>query len=287
MSHEKKVIVVTGASSGIGNSVATLMAKRGNLVYGTCREPASHQKSADEFFEMLRMDVRDDYSVTAAIAEVMEREKRIDVLICCAGYGISGSIEETAIDEARSLLETNYFGTIRSLRAVLPVFRAAHAGRILVISSIAGRIGLPFQSFYSSSKFALEAMVEALRLEVREFGIDAALIEPGGYRTGFFGARSIAEISRASGKDSPYYLNHAAVLRRTDSEPKGDPLEVAKLVERLLRVKRLAVRYSVGPLAQRIGAWLKPFMPSRCYEYILGLAYSIDSESHEENQDSG
>lgn len=278
MSQDKKVIIVTGASSGIGNSVATLMAKRGNLVYGTCRDPASHQKSADEFFEMLRMDVRDDNSVASAIGEVMERERRIDVLVCSAGSGTSGSIEETSIEEARSLLETNYFGTIRSVRAVLPAFRTAHAGRILVISSIAGRIGLPFQSFYSSSKFALEAMVEALRLEVREFGIEATLIEPGGYRTGFFGARSVAEISRASGKESPYYLNHAAVLRITDSEPKGDPLEVAKLVERLLKVRRLAVRYTVGPLAQRLGAWLKPFMPSRLYEFILGLAYHIDSE---------
>lgn len=277
MVAEKKVIVVTGASSGIGNAIATLLAKRGHRVYGACRNPAAHKKSADEFFDLVAMDVNESSSVDAAFATILEKEKRIDALVCCAGMGIAGSIEETSIEEAKAQFETNFFGTLRTIKAVLPHFRALRTGRIVVLSSIAGRLGIPFQSLYSSTKFALEGMVEALRMELHEFGVKVCLVEPGDYRTGFTAARKLAAAYVAAGKDSPYHGNHEAAIGQQEHDEKAghDPFEVARLVEGLLSSRDLAVRYSVGPFIQRLAPVAKPILPSRTFEAIIRMIYNV------------
>ena len=277
MAIDRKVIVVTGASSGIGNAIATLLAKRGFRVLGTCRNPDTHPKKADEFFDLVAMDVTQDASVTTAFKSILEDEHRIDALICCAGSGIAGSVEETSIEEAKAQFEVNYFGTLRSIKAVLPHFRAAGAGRIVVVSSIAGLIGLPFQSFYSSTKFALEGFVEGLRLEVRPFGIAVSLVEPGDFRTGFTASRTMAAAYLSAGTASPYFSMHEAVLgqQAKDEQAGHDPLEAARLVERLILAGHPAVRYSTGPRFQRFAAKLKAFLPSRVFESLLGMIYHL------------
>ncbi len=175
MMNNHRVVLVTGASSGIGKCCAEYLSQQGYRVYGTSRRTDStdseQSSSKSNLFQMIQMDVTDESFVKKGIDYIIARESRIDVLVNNAGLAIIGSLEDTTIEEAKSQLETNFFGALRVCRAVLPVMRRQRAGYIVSISSIGGLIGLPFQSAYCASKFALEGAMEALRLEVRPFGI--------------------------------------------------------------------------------------------------------------------
>ncbi|HEY7513654.1 MAG TPA: SDR family NAD(P)-dependent oxidoreductase, partial [Vicinamibacteria bacterium] len=154
-------VLVTGASSGIGAATARLLAERGHRVFGASRSPATIPG-----VDAIRMDVRDEDAVAAGVGEVLARGRRLDALVCCAGLGVFGSVEETSLARARAQLETNYFGTLLPVRAVLPGMRARGAGRIVVVGSLAGRAPIPFQAHYSASKAALDALVLSLRNEL-------------------------------------------------------------------------------------------------------------------------
>src|SRR5437660_2901591 len=171
-----QTILVTGASSGIGQSTARLLAERGFTVFGTARKPDSAKR---EPFTMLALDVRSDESVRACVAQVITKSGRLDVLVNNAGYAMMGAAEETSVEEAKAQFETNFFGIVRMVNAVLPGMRAAGAGKIINISSLAGNTAIPFSAFYSASKFALEGYSESLWYEVRPFGITVSLVEPG------------------------------------------------------------------------------------------------------------
>ncbi|HUX40915.1 MAG TPA: SDR family oxidoreductase [Rectinemataceae bacterium] len=275
--EEKKTIVVTGASSGIGNAIATYLAKRGENVIGTCRNPASRTGKADEFFDMIALDITRDDSVKTAFSKIFEGKKTVDTLVCCAGMGIAGSVEETSIEEAHLQMDTNYCGTLRTIKAVLPKFREAGRGQIIVMSSLAGVAGIPFQSFYSSSKFALEGLVEALRLEVAPFGIQVCLVEPGDFRTGFTDARVKVAAYLAGGEASPYSKGFEATVGQMEHDERAgaDPIVIAKLIEKLLGKRNLSVRYGVGSIFQRLGVKIKNFMPSRLFEAGLKSTYHL------------
>ncbi len=267
---KKQVVFISGASSGIGNACAAFLAKKGYTVYGTSRKPAKAQRKADEFFELIAMDLSDTASIQAAVKLVLEKEGRIDLLLCNAGMGIGGPAEETPLEDIRRQMDTNFLGTVQLIQATLPAMRQAGSGRILVTGSIAGRIGLPFQAFYSASKYALEGFVEALRMEIKGFGVQAALIEPGDFRSGFTEARQ--KSSALPG--SPYGEAAAVALAKAELDEKngGYPIDIARLVLSLSRSKRLSVRYTVGSLGQRIAAALKPILPSRLAERLI-MAY--------------
>jgi len=275
---EKRTVVVTGASSGIGNAIATYLAKRGARVVGTCRNPATRTRKADEFFDLVPLDVTRDASVQAAFSTIFENAKCVDAVVCCAGMGIAGSVEETTVEEARLQMETNFFGTLRTVKAVLPRFRQAGKGRIVVVSSLAGDVGIPFQAFYSSSKFALEGLVEALRLEVAPFGIDVCLIQPGDFRTGFTDSRIEVAAYLQNGEASPYRKGHEAAVGQMEHDERAgsDPILIARLVEKLLEKRKLGVRYGTGSLFQRFGVRLKHYVPSRFYESLLRMTYHLD-----------
>ena len=165
-------VLVTGASSGIGQATARLLSGRGFTVFGTARKPAA---SKDGDIRMVPLDVRSDDSVRACVAKV----GRVDVLVNNAGYSLTGAAEETSVDEAKAQFETNFFGLMRMVNAVLPAMRAARTGKIINISSLAGNTAIPFSGFYSASKFAVEGYSEALWYELRPFGISVSLVEPG------------------------------------------------------------------------------------------------------------
>lgn len=189
MTSEIKVVLVTGASSGLGRATAMLLAERGHRVYGTSRDPAI----GTEFgWPMLPLDVCSDASVASCIAEIMGRENRIDALVNCAGHAFVGAVEETSLDEAKAQLETNFFGTMRMMLAVLPSMRVQNAGRIVNISSLAGAVPFPFLGVYGASKHALEAISESLDYELTGTDIRVTLMEPDGMRTaiGFHHPRS-------------------------------------------------------------------------------------------------
>ena len=190
------------ASSGIGKAVAIYLASKGLVVYGTSRKGRT-DKELDKFHvKMLKMDVREDQSVSEAVEEVISREGRIDVLFSNAGTGISGPLEETSIEEYKDLFESNFFGMVRVMKEVLPHMRRAGKGLVINSSSIGGLIGLPYQGVYSSSKFAVEGFSEALSKELKPFGIKVVILEPGDFKTGFTKGRKFSSLIK---KNSAYY----------------------------------------------------------------------------------
>jgi NAD(P)-dependent dehydrogenase (short-subunit alcohol dehydrogenase family) len=275
MEHRERVIIVTGASSGIGNACATHLAKRGFKVYGTSRTPSSYTKKADEFFDLIQMDITDEASVNKGVASVLEKEGHIDALVCNAGMGIAGSVEDSSLEEIGLQMNTNYFGALRCVKAVLPVMRSAKAGRIIVLSSIAGVVGMPFQAFYSSSKYALEGLIESLRYETRPFGIEAALIEPGDFHTGFTGSRKVAAAAAAETSAYKKYYDAAMGIQVRDETSGHDPIEVAKLVVRLLDARHLKIRYTVGPGFERFAVMLKRLIPGKAFEFFYRKYYKL------------
>ena len=278
----QKVVLITGASSGIGKATAKLLSKNGYKVYGTSRKDIK-----SDFFEMVQMDVTDDTSVSNAIDYIVKKEGKIDILINNAGVGVAGPIEDTYIDEVRHQFEINFIGVVKTCQKVLPVMREKGGGLIINIASMAGQIGLPFQGFYSASKFAVEGFSEALRLEVMQFGVDIVIVEPGDIATPFTSNRWI--IHRHRKKEKTPYLNS---FRKTieiieKDEESGLPAEVvAKKILKIIRSKHRRFRYMPGSLSQRIVFILKRFLPYKLYSNILISHYKVPkfSKKNKENR---
>jgi NAD(P)-dependent dehydrogenase (short-subunit alcohol dehydrogenase family) len=222
---------------------------------------------------MVALDVTEDTSVLACVAHIIAAEGRLDVLINNAGVGVCGSVEDTAIDEARWQMETNFFGPVRMINAVLPVMRTQGRGRIITVSSLAGLAALPYQPFYSASKFAIEGLNEALRLELGASGIDATTINPGDFKTGFTAARVFTRSAR-SGRHAEQLAKTVAIYER-DEMNGADPSRVAELALRLVEADRVAVRYAVGRFDQRFGMLLKRWLPATMFERLMKVTYSL------------
>jgi NAD(P)-dependent dehydrogenase (short-subunit alcohol dehydrogenase family) len=266
-----KVVLITGASSGIGKRCCEHLAHLGMTVYGASRSLPNNDSGR---FRTFRMDVTDDTSVNDGIQQIQARHGRIDVAINCAGYGIAGAVEETRPEEAMAQFDTNFFGAHRVCRAVLPMMRQQKDGVIINISSLAGLLAVPFQAFYSASKFAMEGMTEALRMEVRPFGIRVALIEPGDFKSEFPANRVNAADSAASNVYSDALARCVGVMREEETNGK-EPDAVARLAERIINDPSPRLRYTVGPLGERIGPVLKSVLPYRLYEYLFMKHYKL------------
>ncbi|MGD1994460.1 MAG: SDR family oxidoreductase, partial [Anaerolineae bacterium] len=184
--NEKEVVLITGASSGIGKACADHLVQQGYRVFGTSRRaPFPPQPAKPGEPVMIRLDVDDEASVGQVVGHLHQSVGHIDVVVNNAGFGVAGAVEDTTLAEARAQMETNFFGVVRVCRAVLPRMRERGAGLIVNVSSLGGVIALPFQAFYSASKFAVEGFTEALRMEVKPFGVQVVLIQPGDLSTGF------------------------------------------------------------------------------------------------------
>jgi NAD(P)-dependent dehydrogenase (short-subunit alcohol dehydrogenase family) len=269
-----KVVLITGASSGIGAACAELLAQRGFRVYGSSRNPDFRPKS----YQGLQMDVRDDQSVESAIASVLKETGSIDALVNNAGCGLAGAVEDTQTQEALRQMDVNFMGAFRVARAVLPGMRQRRSGVIVNISSLGGVFGLPFQSFYSASKFALEGFTESLRHEVGSLGIRVALVEPGDVKTGFTGSRVLAA---AAGPASAYAVPFSNCMRIVEKEEgQGVPPElIAVLVCRIIEGKAKGQRYTCGHFSQRLSAVLKRLLPGGLFESIIGSFYGIGAKA--------
>lgn len=247
-------MLITGASSGIGQAAARHLAGRGFRVFGTSRSPRS--PSPDEHgVEWVALDVGDEASAREAVATVLRRAGRLDAVVCNAGFGIFGSVEEVSIEDAQRQLDTNFFGVLRTLRAALPVMRAAGRGRVVLVGSLAGRAPIPFQAHYSASKAAVDNLALALRNEVAPFGITVSLVEPGDINTPFNDAMDWGDPGRSA------YGEQIAACERVirESLPRAPgPEVVARAIEKALSARRPRVRYAVGaestlvPLGKRL-----------------------------------
>jgi NAD(P)-dependent dehydrogenase (short-subunit alcohol dehydrogenase family) len=265
---QKKVVLVTGASSGIGRSCAEFLAGRGYRVYGASRRPVT-----SALVESISMDVRDDASVCSAVAELMAREGRIDIVVNNAGIAFAGAVEDTSIEEARQQFDVNFFGVLRVCRAVLPRMREQGAGYIVNIGSIGGLVAIPYQGLYSASKFALEGFSESLRLEASQFGVQVVLIEPGDHRTGLTGNRRMTAESQSN--PAYRYRFQRAVERMAADEQNGpEPEAVARLLLRIVKKARPRLRYATGPVPERAAIWLKRLLPYSVVEKAMDFYYS-------------
>jgi NAD(P)-dependent dehydrogenase (short-subunit alcohol dehydrogenase family) len=269
-----KVVLVTGASSGIGAACAEMLAQRGFVVYGTSRNADFRPKA----YRGLQMDVRDDESVERAVAHVMAEAGAIDAVVNNAGCGLAGAVEDTNSEEAIRQMDVNFMGGFRVARAVLPAMRQRRSGVIVNVSSLGGLFGLPYQSFYSASKFALEGFTESLRHEVGQFGIRVVLVEPGDVKTGFTGSRVRAA---AAGSSSAYAAAFSKCMGMVeDEEKKGVPPEsIANLICRIVEGKANGPRYTCGHFLQRLSAVLKRILPGGLFETIIASFYGVGGKT--------
>lgn len=275
------VALVTGSSSGIGRAVADQLAADGWAVHGGSRR-ANDLASTDENcgkptpqrWKPVLLDVTADTSVQAAVENVLDAEDRIDALVHCAGFSVAGAVEDVTVAEAERQFATNYFGTVRMVQAVLPAMRRAGRGRIIVVGSIGGLIGLPFIGHYSASKFALDGMVQALRIEIAPFGLEATILHPGDIQTDISSNQVEGE---RTGSQSPYHARFKATVAAYDKAVNAarKPDVVAAAVARLLARGRLPPRAIVGTPNERAGVGLKALLPSRVFETILRRTYGL------------
>ncbi len=267
---EETVVLITGASTGIGRLTAGLLTEKGYRVYGTSRKPAADGTP----YTMLQMDVTDPASVRRAVATVLDKEKIIDVLVNNAGSGIGSAIEETDAPKARQQFEVVLWGVWEVTKQVLPAMRQQQHGLVINISSIAGRMGLPYQGFYSAAKFALEGLSEALSLEVKPFGIKLVLVEPGDMRTEFTSRR---EWLIPENQDSPYrkQIENTREIIDNNELKGGDPTKVSRKIYHIIKKKNPRFRYVVGKPDEKAGLWLKELLPYRWFMHILAHFYGI------------
>jgi NAD(P)-dependent dehydrogenase (short-subunit alcohol dehydrogenase family) len=255
----KNVVLITGSSAGIGLACANQLHGAGWTVVG-----ASRRGTSGAAWQGITMDVDDDEAVKDGVARVMDEHGQLDAIVTCAGWGLAGAAETTSIDEAKAQLDTNFWGTVRVINAALPIFREHGGGRVVVMSSIGGLIGLPFQSFYSASKFALEGYAESLAYEVAPFNIRVTLVEPGNFRTDFTQSRRVPDTP----DNDPYRAaREKAISKMERDEATGaDPAEVARVVADVLNSSRPPRRVSVGKIDERIGLVAKRLLPFKLFE---------------------
>jgi short-subunit dehydrogenase len=274
MDYRESVIFVTGASSGIGNACATFLAKKGMRVYGTCRSPSSYARKADEFFEMLPLDLCDSASIAKAADKLLSAEGKIDALVCCAGSGFFGSVEELSLDEAQALMDTDFFGTLRTIKAFLPAMREAGKGRIIIAGAMEGIVASPYQSMFSAAEFALEGLAQALRVEMAPLGVEVGILELASFRTAFGQRRKEA----VSTDTSPYKAgleNALAVLER-DEIGGFDPLVAARAVHAMLAARRMPIRKALGPVRRRMIALSKRWLGTRLLDLNVRRYFRLD-----------
>ncbi|MCU0340108.1 MAG: SDR family oxidoreductase [Spirosomaceae bacterium] len=265
-----KVILITGASMGIGQATASQLVRAGHRVYGTSRHPL--HTAVD--FHPLVMDVNDDESVQVAVSEVLQREQRVDVLINNAGLGIVGALEEVPDEMIRRVFDTNVWGLLRVCRAVLPAMRQQGSGLIVNVSSVAGVMGLPYRGIYSASKAAVEMLTESLRLEVRPFGVQVCSILPGDVRTNINSNRLVA----TGPAHSPYRQSVSAINAQIRAEVRqaDTPAYIAESIEKIINESSVAAHYVAAPPVQKLAVWLKRWLPSRWFEALIKRSYGLD-----------
>ncbi|WP_327398528.1 MULTISPECIES: oxidoreductase [Streptomyces] len=273
-----KVALVTGASSGIGESTALQLRKAGFTVYGAARRVDRMDALAAAGVHTLALDVTDDTSVKHAVSRIAAEQGRIDVLVNNAGYGSYGALEDVPLDEARAQIEVNVFGLARLTQLVLPLMRTQRSGTIVNISSMGGRFATPLGSWYHASKFAVEGLSDALRLELKRFGIDVVLVEPGSIRTEW-GAIAADKVRATSGH-GPYAEQANAVAKSLGSSSQegarmtSSPSVIANVVTKAVTARRPRTRYTVGFGARPL-ILLSRLLPDRAFDAFIKRASGV------------
>lgn len=267
----KKVILVTGASSGLGLATAAALAAAGHKVYGTSRDSKRIKEAS---FTPLQMDVTDDTSVNTAVEKIIKAEGKIDILVNNAGNGITGPLYTMPVDMAKKQFEVNFFGVVRVSSAVLPGMIANKQGLVINISSLAGLFGLPYQGLYSASKFALEGYSESLRMELQNTGVKVAVLNPGDFKTDFTGNREKVPFTLKNDKLKGEF-NAAVAAMEKDESIGADPSKLAAQVVKIVGTTSPKHSYLVGAIGQTIVPTLKAVLPGGLFVKLMNDHYGI------------
>ena len=265
-----RVVLITGGSSGIGKSIGEFLQTKGYTVFGTSRNPDNYP---DSKFPIIALDVTLPETIDTCIKEVLSKVSTIDVLINNAGAGITGPIEEIPETEIKRNFETNLFGPINVIKAVLPTMRQQKSGLVINITSIAGYMGLPYRGIYSASKGALELITEAFRMELKAFNIEMCNLAPGDFATNIASGRYHAPVL----EDSPYKTSYGATLKTMDAhvDSGGDPNKVAEDVLKIITTQKPKIHYKTGAFMQKFSIVLKRILPDKVYEKLLMNHYNL------------
>ncbi|MFC0517699.1 oxidoreductase [Mucilaginibacter angelicae] len=266
---QKKVILVTGASAGMGKAFAEELLKDGHTVYGAARRVEKMEGIRRLGIKVLAMDVTNEAEMVQGIDAIIKAEGRIDVLINNAGFGSYGAIEDVPLSDARYQLEVNVFGAARLIQLVLPYMRKQHSGTIINVSSIGGKFASPLGGWYHSSKFALEAMSDSLRNEVKQFGINVVVIEPGGIKTewGGIAADNLLKVS-GSGAYASLAKKFAIMLTQTVEAKIPGPMVIVNLVRKAIASKKPKIRYHGGYMASLL-LFLRKLLSDRAFDGLI------------------
>lgn len=267
--NRSKIVLITGATSGIGKETALLLTQKGFVVYGTARNVEGKNLP----FKLFPMDVRSQESISQTVKAILAETGKIDILINNAGVGITGAVEEIPMEELQNVFATNFYGAIALMQSVLPSMREQKSGLIINITSIAGYMGLPFRGAYSASKGALMLMSEALRMEVKNFGIEVTTIAPGDYATDIASRRYHAPVKENSAYAENYQKSLDLMNQHVDSG--GNPAEMAEKIFQIINTPKPNVHYKQGSFLQKFSIVLKRILPSKVYEKMLMNHYKL------------
>lgn len=263
-----KVILITGASSGIGKAIGDFLCNKNFKVYGTSRDPSKYLGSN---FQLFDLNVNDSASIDKCIDEIIKIEGGIDVLINNAGVGITGPLEEIPEIEIENNFKTNFFGPLNIIKKILPFMRSKKSGLIINITSLAAYVGTPYRSVYSASKAALDLVSETLNMETKNFNINIVTIAPGEFATNIASRRFHSELN----KKSPYYYKYSKALdsMNTHVNKGADPIKIAKKVFKVVNAKNPKKKYIIGSFLERIAPYLKLILPQKIFENIVMKSY--------------
>jgi NAD(P)-dependent dehydrogenase (short-subunit alcohol dehydrogenase family) len=266
----QKVIFITGVSSGFGAKTAELLAAKGHIVYGTVRKETLKKQN----FTVLKMDLLNPDSIQKAVGQVIQNEGRIDVLVNNAGMHTGGSLESTSIENIRLQMDTNVMGLVYMLKAVLPIMREKRQGTIVNLSSIGGLMGLPFQAYYSASKFAIEGLSESLRMEVKPFNIKVVVINPGDFHTNNTSNR---QNFLARNENDPYAEQFNKTLSIIEKDENGGwpPEILAKKLVKIIEKDNPCPSYVIASAEQKLAVVLKNILPAKWFMQVLAPHYGI------------
>lgn len=271
--NKQQVILLTGASSGIGYETAALLAKQGHIVYGAARRVEKMEPLKALGVKPLSLDVTDEASITQAVQAIIAAEGRIDVLVNNAGYGSYGAVEDVSLEEARRQFDVNLFGVASLIKQVLPHMRHQRSGKIINVSSMGGRLTSYFGAWYHATKYALEAFSDALRMETKPFGIQVSLIEPGGIKTpwGHIAADLLAESAREGAYEEAASKTAAGMRKQYEGKMMSDPSIIAQAISRAVRARRAKTRYLIGFGAKPL-VFLHTILPTRWFDFLMTRA---------------
>lgn len=267
----KKVILITGISSGFGKQTARLLAENGHTVYGTIRKMAV----SDTSVHYLKMDLTDIESIKTAVSTVLVNEGRIDILINNAAMHSGGPVETSPIDTIHLQMETNFMGMANVIRQVLPAMRQQGGGTIINFGSIGGLMGLPFQAFYSASKFAIEGLSEALRMEVKQFNINVIIINPGDFRTNNSANRRNFLVPAGSNDAYRDQFDKSLSIIENDESKGWEPVVLARKIVKIVNCNNPRQRYIIASFEQKLAVVLKYILPGKLFRMILQDHYKV------------